>query len=49
MNINSETLDNREYIIRDVYAGLRLAKSNFMALSFLAFGISLYYLFEHKN
>lgn len=49
MNINSETLDNREYIIRDVYAGLRLAKSNFMALSFLAFGISLYYLFEHKT
>ena len=51
MNLDSTTLENeqREYIIKDVYSGLEIAKGNFVLLWFIGIIVSMIYLIILKE
>lgn len=51
MNLNSTPLENeqREYIIKDVYSGLDIARGNLFLLWFIGFVVSMIYLLVLKE
>lgn len=49
MNISSTSLENIDYTIKDVYAGLELAKGNLLLLGIVGFIISMVFLIGLKT
>ena len=48
MNISSMSLENTDYVIKDIYAGLGLAKGNLFLLWFISFVVSMIFLLIMK-
>lgn len=44
MNVSSMSLENTDYVIKDVYAGLELAKGNLLLLGIIGFAVSMIFL-----